>query len=105
MVYYHFSGVSTGTQALEQGLLGCVFLGLDQEGAQNGADDTGDGEGHGQQHAAKTVSAHSAQSEGSKDGAPKAIALLSQVHKHRGPSWLSAPTKGKHCSPVSTVSE
>ncbi len=57
----HSGGVSTGTQALQQGFLRGVFLGLHQEGTHDGADNAGDGQRHRQQQSAPAVAAHSAQ--------------------------------------------
>ena len=73
--------VCAGTQRGQQGQLGSVFLGLDQEGTQDGADDAHNSQSHGQQHALPAVAGACAQGEGSQDGAD--IGLV-QVSTHTG---------------------
>ena len=75
------SRVGAGTQTLEQGHLGGVFLRLDEEGADQRADDAANGQCDRQQHAAPTVVGGRAQRESGKDRAD--IGLV-QVSAHTG---------------------
>ncbi len=74
-------GIGAGAEALEKAELGGVFLGLNEEGADEGADYTGYGESYGKEHAVPGITGSGGESEGGEDGAD--IGLV-KVSAHTG---------------------